>query len=141
MRSAVSFGGSGNDEVTIPLRLDRPWLLLCALYVALIFFASSRPYLHAPGPEFQFKDKVLHCIEYGILGWLMSRAVQPRRPLPVALQVMWFVALGAGIAGLDEAFQGTVAGRVRDVTDWTADVIGIALGSTLSLARLRAHRP
>jgi len=132
--------GSGNDEVTLPLRFDRPWLLLSALYVALIFFMSSRPYLHAPGPEFQFKDKVLHCIEYGILGWLISRAVYPRRTLPVALEIMWFVALGAGIAGLDETFQGTVVGRVKDVADWTADVVGITLASTLSVTRVRAHR-
>jgi VanZ family protein len=121
-------------------RIRRPWLALCAMYVALIFFASSLPYLRAPGPDFQLKDKLAHCVEYGVLGWLMSRAMSPARGVPAAVEVLWFVAAGASIAALDEVFQGTVAGRVTDVTDWTADVIGLALGSALSVVRAHGKR-
>ena len=85
------------------------------MYVGLIFFGSSRPYLRAPGPDFANKDKIAHCTEYGILGWFMSRALRPARPVPAVVEVLWFVALGAGVAGIDELFQGTVAGRVTDI--------------------------
>jgi VanZ family protein len=117
-----------------------PWLLLTTLYVALIFFASSRPYLRPPGPDFALKDKLAHCTEYGILGWLVSRSLRPGREVPRAIEVLWFVALGAGIAGLDELFQGTVAGRVTDVRDWAADVTGLAIGAGISVSRARRKR-
>ena len=123
-----------------PLRVKRPWLLLCVLYVVLIFFVSSRPYLRAPGPEFLFRDKLAHCIEYGLLGWFMARGVRPTRAVPVVVEVLWFVAVGALIAGMDEMFQGTVAGRVTDITDWSADVIGLVLGATLSVHGVRGQK-
>jgi VanZ family protein len=121
----------------VPFEIQRPWLLVIVMYVALIFFVSSRPYLHAPGPDFQMKDKLAHAIEYGILGWLMSRAARPSRRVPTAIEVLWFVALGAGIAGLDELFQGSVPGRMMAVTDWIADVTGLAVGAALSVTRMR----
>jgi VanZ family protein len=123
-----------------PFRIRARWLVASALYVGLIFFLSSRPYLRVPGPEFALKDKLAHGAEYGILAWLISRSLRPVKSLPVAMEVLWFVALGAGIAALDELFQGTVAGRVKDIFDWTADVVGLTLGSTLSLVHARRKR-
>jgi VanZ family protein len=128
------------SRVSVPFETRRPWLLVIALYVALIFFASSRPYLHAPGPDFQMKDKLAHALEYGLLGWFMSRAARPLRPVPLAVEVLWFVALGAGIAGLDELFQGTVPGRLTDVTDWMADVTGLLVGTTIAATHARRTR-
>jgi VanZ family protein len=110
------------------------------MYVGLIFFGSSRPYLSPPGPDFPNKDKVAHCTEYGILGWLLSRALRPTRPVPAAVEVLWFVALSAGIAGLDETFQGTIAGRVKDIHDWMADVAGVTIGATISVLHARRRR-
>jgi VanZ family protein len=124
----------------IPFEIRGPWLFVLVLYIALIFFASSRPYLHAPGPDFQFKDKFAHAMEYGLLGWFMSRAARPLRPVPIVVEVLWFVALGAGIAGLDELFQGTVPGRMTDVTDWMADVTGVFAGASIALVHARRTR-
>jgi VanZ family protein len=121
-------------------RVRLPWLALSAMYVGLIFFASSRPYLRAPGPDFALKDKLAHCTEYGILGWLVSRALRPGRDVPRAVEVLWFVALGAGVAGLDELFQGSVAGRVSDIRDWVADVTGLAIGASTSVLLARRKR-
>lgn len=123
---------------SMPFRLHRRWLLVAAAYLALIFFVSSRPYLRSPGPEFQLKDKLAHAVEYGLLGWFMSRAMRPSRRLPLVVDVLWFVALGAGIAALDELFQGTVPGRVTDPGDWLADVTGLLIGTTWSVTH--AHR-
>jgi VanZ family protein len=75
-----------------------------------------------------------------MLGWFMSRALRPARQVPVAVEILWFVALGAGIAGLDELFQGTVAGRVTDIHDWMADVTGLTLGAGLSVLHARRRR-
>jgi VanZ family protein len=130
-----------DGEPVVPLRILRSWLLLSVLYVALIFFVSSRPYLYAPGPEFHYKDKVAHVIEYALLGWFMARALRPARDIPRTVEVLWFVAIGAGIAGLDETFQGTVEGRVTDITDWLADVAGLLIGVSISVAGARKRRP
>ena len=121
------------ELMSAPISVRREWLLLTALYVTLIFFVSSRPYLHAPGPDFPLKDKLAHCTEYFVLGWLMARAIRPVRTPSRLILVLWFVALGAGIAAGDELFQGTVAGRMTDIRDWTADVIGLSIGATLSI--------
>ena len=132
-----------NDDgapVNAPFRIRVSWLALTVMYVGLIFFGSSRPYLRAPGPDFANKDKIAHCTEYGILGWFMSRALRPVRSVPPAVEVLWFVALGAGIAGLDELFQGTVAGRVTDIRDWTADVTGLTIGAGISVLLARRRR-
>lgn len=121
-------------------RVRLPWFFLAAMYIGLIFFGSSRPYLHTPGPDFALKDKLAHCTEYAVLGWFMSRAVRPRRELPAVVEVLWFVAIGAGVAGLDELFQGTVAGRVTDIRDWGADVTGLLIGTTISIVQARRKR-
>lgn len=123
-----------------PLRIRLPWLLVSVMYIGLIFFGSSRPYLSPPGPDFANKDKIAHCTEYGVLGWLMSRALRPGRDVPRGVEILWFVALGAGIAGLDELFQGTVAGRVTDIRDWSADVTGLTIGTTISVLHARRKR-
>ena len=127
-------------RASLPFRVEGRWLLVAAAYVALIFFVSSRPYLRPPGPEFQMKDKLAHAVEYGLLGWFMSRAVRPGRRLPIVVEVLWFVALGAGIAGLDELFQATIPGRVTDPGDWFADVAGLLAGTTLSVTNARRTR-
>jgi len=123
-----------------PIRIRLPLLVLCLMYVGLIFFGSSRPYLRTPGPDFALKDKLAHCTEYAVLGFLVARALRPERQLPLVVEVLWVVALGAGIAGLDELFQGTVAGRSRDILDWAADVTGIAIGALISMLLARRRR-
>jgi VanZ family protein len=110
-------------------------------YVALIFFLSSRPYLHAPGPDFDMKDKIVHALEYAVLGTLLGRAFRgaagPRSPAVAFLLVL---AIGASIAAADEVFQGTVPGRMRDVTDWLADVAGLAMGGGVMVFGARRGR-
>jgi VanZ family protein len=86
------------------------------------------------------KDKLAHALEYGLLGWFMSRALRPSRRVPPVVDVLWFVAVGAGIAALDELFQGTVPGRVTDPGDWLADVAGLVIGTTWSVTHARRTR-
>jgi VanZ family protein len=124
-----------------PLSIRRAWLALLAAYVALIFFASSQPYLHAPGPDFDLKDKMIHAAEYFVLAWIAARALVPVRAPGRLVGVLFIVALGATIAAADELYQGTVPGRMTDVNDWIADVAGLTLGAALAQWRLRARKP
>ena len=109
------------------------WIALALAYVALIFFVSSRPYLHAPGPEFDMKDKLAHATEYGVLGAILALAFARGSARAPAVSLLLVVAIGATIASADEMFQGTVPGRQRDIADWVADVSGVVIGAGIVL--------
>ena len=81
-------------------------------------------------------DKVVHAFLYGVLGFLVSRAVAdgPRRPLQTIVRVVVGIAL---IAALDEWHQKWIPGREAEAADWIADVTGALTGATLWLAALR----
>jgi VanZ family protein len=113
------------------------WIVLAIAYVALIFFVSSRPYLQAPGPNFEMKDKLAHVTEYAILGLLVTRALGRGMSPSRVVTVFFVIAVCATIAGVDEFFQGTVPGRNKDVMDWLADVGGVTIGASLTLWRAR----
>jgi len=99
-----------------------------ALYVLLIFFVSSRPNLHPPGPDFEAKDKVAHFLEYFILGALLFKSIGWN-----AIRVKWanFVflfAVGVSVGAFDELLQSYTPGRSMSVFDWIADALGVAIG-------------
>jgi VanZ family protein len=113
----------------------RRWLAAALVYVALIFFVSSRPYLRSPGPEFDMKDKLAHALEYGILTALLWRALAPVLGGDRLTAALALVAVAATLAAADEVFQGTVPGRLTDLHDWLADVSGAAVAATVSVLR------
>ncbi len=121
--------------------IDRRWVIAVGAYIALIVFVSSRPYLHAPGPEFELKDNIAHAIEYGILSVLVFRALAPLSWPDIAITFLLVVAVTASVGAADEVFQGLIPGRRRDVLDWASDVTGalIAVAGCVWLAS-RAHR-
>jgi len=104
------------------------------LYVTLIFGVSAQSNL-APPLGFDKADKLLHMAEYGVLGFLLSRALRAtariRRALWVSLAVL---AIGAVIGAGDEVFQGFVPGRDSNVADWVADVTGLLFAQLIYLA-------
>ncbi len=124
--------------MTRPRRRLEPatsWAVL-ALYVGMIFYLSSRPY-RAPWGGFDHADKLSHLIEYGVLGFLSQRGARLTWPQPRRTGVLARMGLvllgGLCIAGLDEALQSRVPGRVSSVTDLLADALGLALGLALNL--------
>jgi VanZ family protein len=78
-----------------------------------------------PGPVL---DKVAHAGYYGLLTTALDIGIAQRSVVPALL-----VAVAVG--GADEFHQRTVPGRVADVLDWLADVLGAA-----AAALWRAHR-
>jgi VanZ family protein len=116
-----------------PAGVRRRWLAATIAYIALIFFVSSRPYLHAPGPEFDLKDKLAHALEYGVLTFLLWRALAPALARDRLTAALALVAMVAVLASADELFQGTIPGRLTDLHDWFADLTGAAVAATACL--------
>lgn len=108
--------------------MTRLRVLLLIMYVLLIFFVSSRPYLQSPGPDFHLKDKAAHLTEYLVLGLLLSTGIGYVVIRKKTLTFLFLFAVGASIAGMDEVFQSYIPGRRMDFYDWLADVAGVAFG-------------
>ncbi len=99
------------------------------LYSGLIFWGSSIPSLPTNLP-FTIKDKLLHFLEYLILGILLIRSglvLNREKNAVVILGVVFLV--GIIYAATDELHQGFVPGRDMNFWDWLADSIGVAAGS------------
>ena len=111
--------------------MTRIRVALLVVYVVMIFFVSSRPYLQSPGPQFKLKDKVAHVAEYSVLGVLLFWGIGFTASRSKVVTFVFLVAVGAAVAGLDEIFQGVIPGRRTDVFDWVADAVGVALGAGL----------
>ena len=120
-----------------PLRAFALFLPALA-FAALVFYLSSLP---NPLPELssRLSDKLLHAVEYAVLGallaWPLAR-VAPRRSFLLA------VVLASAYGASDELHQWFVPWRVADPRDWVADSTGGAVGAAaaLWLRRKRAVR-
>jgi VanZ family protein len=106
-----------------------------AVYAALIFFLSAQSHPEQDLPSFimLFSDKVLHAVEYAVLGALCYRAFRwgthdrwSRRAVPLAI-------VAASLYGMsDELHQWFVPFRESTWQDWIADTIGGVLGTIAS---------
>ena len=101
------------------------------VYAALIIGASSIPSDHMPLPEGLWSyDKLLHAVEYFVLGALVARAFvigPPRLSPAVALAIA--VIAGAAFGGVDELYQSTTPGRAATPWDALADGVGASFGA------------
>jgi VanZ family protein len=114
---------------------SRWWLwLVVALFCAGIFYLSSLSNLKTPYRI--HLDKLVHIIEYGILGFLVLVALvrTTRLSLSKAVIIAFLFSLlyGAG----DEWHQRFVAGRQASLMDVAADGLGGLLGGLAALARV-----
>jgi hypothetical protein len=97
-------------------------------YCVLIFVLSSVSKGVSVPWSFGF-DKVLHVIEYGILGFLLARSLANYKSrISSAPLIMWVVALTALYGLSDEVHQFFVPGRNASVWDVVADSLGAVLG-------------
>ena len=100
------------------------------MYMALIFYVSSRE-VHLPMARlFPLKDKGLHFVEYSLMGWLCVRATAATWPGAKRWRIALFAIFMASIWGLsDELHQALVPGRSAEVADFAADVLGAIAGT------------
>lgn len=110
-----------------------PWRKVSAFapplaYMALISWVSSLP-LTLPFAGVPHRDKIVHVIEYGILGLLNARALRIGVPaLRASRALIGAAVLTAAFGYFDELHQAFVPGRDANVFDLLADVIGAVLG-------------
>ena len=118
----------------------RLWLLWgpVVLYMALIFWASSRPW-----PQFlsQTPDFPLHGGAYFVLGVLAVRAVakglaEPRGAYELAAGVAITILYGMS----DEWHQSVVPGRDASLRDVLADAVGALVGAAVIALWWRMRR-
>ena len=108
------------------------WLPV-ALYAGAIFYLSSQPHPETQLPSFLLEDvsdKVLHAIEYAVLGGLCYRAFRWAAGSAVSRQAVVLAIVTASVYGItDEAHQFFVPFRESSWQDWLADTIGAAIGA------------
>ena len=95
--------------------------------VIIIFFAiilgSSIPGKSVPNLYIFSKDKLLHIIEYFLLGLLLFNSLISKTQFPGLLCLF----LGVFFAIADEIYQSTVFGRIPSSFDVIADFMGLTL--------------
>ncbi len=101
------------------------------IYVLAIFFISSQPNLHPPGPDFPAKDKVAHFAEYFVLGVLLFKGIGWSASRERLVNFLFLFAVGASVGAFDEILQSYTPGRTMSIYDWAADSAGIVIGLSM----------
>jgi VanZ family protein len=112
---------------------SKRWLLIkywtpVFLYCGIIGYLSSQSYPSQYLPPFLFglSDKLLHGVEYGILGILLYRAFHQTTGTIGSISLAVVCAVAFGIS--DEMHQWFVPNRQADIWDLFADTLGATLG-------------
>ena len=104
----------------------RYWGPVCA-YAGLIFYLSSQSHPEDQLPSFigLFSDKILHAVEYAMLGGLFYRAFRWGTNDAVKPWAGLLAVAAASLYGLsDEIHQAFVPNRESSGLDWLADPCG-----------------
>jgi len=97
------------------------------VWAAGILVGTSLP--RAPGPEIEGGDKLAHLLAYGVLGLLLMRAYRSYEGLPCRRAAVMTVVVGGLYAALDELHQAPLPHRTASVSDFAADLAGLAIGA------------
>ena len=100
-------------------------------YMVLIFLLSSSPLTGKIPPIWIYQDKIIHFVEYGILAFLLARALTgpDSTPKPWRPGAALLLAVVFGIS--DEIHQSMVPGRDASFTDLLANTVGAMAGVLL----------
>ena len=101
--------------------------ILLVAYMILILGLSSIPAQDFPKTWLLTWDKLIHLVEYFILGVLVMKSMNTisYRTLKIVLP------FGILFGGLDEYLQSFISGRFASEWDILADTIGITIGALL----------
>lgn len=94
-------------------------------WLSLITLLSVIPSKAVPGFNLFSFDKIGHAVFYGVLTWLLLRARQPARPLPVAGIALCAIGYGVLMEYVQYAF---VPGRFYEYDDMIANALGAGVG-------------
>ncbi len=100
-----------------------------ALYYAFIFYLSSRS--HDIKIDILFFDKVIHIVEFALLGLLLSFGYFMSLKSPLMVKGVLTICSGILLGGLDEFHQYFIPRRSVEFFDVIANAIGILIGLLL----------
>ena len=93
------------------------------IFLILITIGSSIPGKNMPALNIFRFDKILHLMEYFILGYLLMNVFRDKTDYPKLLTL--FIGFMYGVS--DEIYQFTVIGRFPSSFDVFADTLGLTL--------------
>ena len=131
--------GTGRGNMKRGMHVQRNTLMQWVpfiVWVVLVFVVSSIPHLAVPSLGMpRWSDKIAHFVEYAVLAFLFYRGERGkgrRMGIPAWLLV---IAVTLAIASVDEYHQRFIPGRDSSIWDWTADAVGIVIGTLIGLVR------
>jgi VanZ family protein len=108
------------------------WYWLPALSYCLIIFGLSALPKTISVPSPYAVDKVLHIMEYGVLGFLLARSlVNSRAGVSKRALIILVVGLATSYGISDEIHQAFVPGRNASAWDVVADGLGGVMGALI----------
>ena len=101
-----------------------PWQLLMIFIFILSSFSNDR----FPRIDFEWADKIIHFIVFGLLGLFLYRSFLASRKLFLNKNALVYSMLIGSIYGLsDEIHQFFVPGRFASLSDLIADTLGVCI--------------
>ena len=101
--------------------------ILLLIYMLLILGVSSLPSENIPKLMLLNFDKLIHLVEYFILGALLMKSMKN-----ISTKMLIFVIpFGLFFGIMDEYLQSFILGRFSSSLDVLADTIGVVIGSLL----------
>ena len=126
---------------------DRSWITILLYWLpplvfeGLIFKLSSGPVsIPLPFLDFPHADKVVHMLEYTLLGFLIARAVLSTLSFGGLRGILFSIFLTFLLGCTDEFHQAFVPTRYADLLDLGSDGIGAVLGVLAYAHATRARR-
>ena len=103
--------------------------ILLLIYMALMLALSSLPADNIPKSWLLNFDKLIHLIEYFILGILLMKSMKSIS----TKMLLAVIPVGIIFGIMDEYLQSFISGRFSSGWDVLADTIGVIIGSLLVL--------
>ncbi len=111
------------------MKSNLAWSRIFAVAVVLIIFAgSSVPGRSIPEVFSLTPDKIIHCLEYAVLGFFLFRWLRFEYPAVTLFKMSSITFILGSLMGIvDENYQRLTPGRSPDFWDWVLDSIGVLL--------------
>lgn len=102
-----------------------------------ILTATSLPGAYVPVVGFRSADKLVHTFMYGVLGFLVARAMDDPAKTTHLRAMFGAFLLCVTMGATDEWHQKYIQGRSAEIADWMADSTGGLVGAATWMLRGR----
>jgi len=111
------------------------------LWALIILTVSSVPQFMAVQPHWSKYDKIVHFIEYGVFGFLLTRALYFQNNISVKkYSIVLAIVIGILFAGIDEIHQRYIPGRLESFGDFISDILGITAAQVFFIRKSFRHK-